>query len=188
MSAMKVLALGVLAAALALGRVACAQTSPYEPVKYSNESARTVAPWQQPNVHWYGASILAVDALGYAAVGAAFVNWDVGSFTAPVGIGVLFLSGPITHAGHYRWGAAGASLGLRVGLALAGAWAGAAAGCDGDTCSSGPLIGLTLAGMLMATTIDAAALSYERLQPSVGVMPTLSLARNRIMVGATSSF
>jgi len=84
-----------------------------------------------------------------------------------------------------RWGA---SLGLRVGLAVAGAWAGAAAACDGDTCSRGPLIGLTALGMLMATTIDAAALSYERLQPSVGVMPTLSIARNRIMLGASSSF
>ncbi|HVY31288.1 MAG TPA: hypothetical protein VHB79_32250 [Polyangiaceae bacterium] len=185
---MKVLALGVLAIGLSLGRAACAQTSPYEPVKYSNESSPSVAPWQQPNIHWYGASILAADAVGYAAVGAAFVSEDVGRFTAPVGVGMLLPSGPITHVGHYRWGAAGASLGLRVGLALAGAWAGAAAACDGDTCSPGPLIGLTAAGMLMATTIDAAFLSYERLQPSVGVMPTLSLARNRIMLGASRSF
>lgn len=189
MVAMRGLALGVLVAGLVLGRAARAQTSPYEPVNYSNASSSTsVAPWQQPNVRWYGGPVLAVDALGYAALGAALLVPDTASATAPLGASIFVLSGPGAHAWRYRWGAAAGSLGLRVGLGLAGFALGGAVACDGDTCSAGPLIGLTALGMVTASAIDAAALSYERLPPSVGVTPTLSVAHDRVVLGAAGTF
>lgn len=200
---MRGLALGVFVAGLSLGKAAHAQTSPYETPRYNAPepsaaptvaagtaptSTSSVAPQQQPNRRWYGGTILAMDAIAYAAMGAAFLDRNVGSFTAPIGVGMFLLSAPINHGGRYRWGAAGASFGLRVGLPLTAFALGGAAACSGDSCSPGPLIALTALGMLTASAIDAAALSYETLPPSLGVVPTLSVARGRVEVGAAGSF
>ena len=148
--------------------------------------ARAVSP-QQRQTRWYGGSILAGDALGYAALGGALLAPKSVGFLAITGAGVLLVNGPIQHVWRYRWGTAAASFGMRVGLGLAGAVGGALA-CDGDTCSAGPLIGLLTLGMVTATSIDAAALAYEPVPASVGVTPTLSVARDRVVLGAVGSF
>jgi hypothetical protein len=129
--------------------------------------------------HWYGWQVLVGDATSAALIAAGIaVNSDAGTGVAVAGIGGAFLAGPVIHAAHGRWSVAGASLAVRLGLAIAGGAVGAAA-FPPCRVSSSPLVGpitqtacgiaeggyMALgasAGLLVASAIDATAFSWER--------------------------
>jgi hypothetical protein len=180
---------GALALALATATlwIACssrADEDDYTPAPHRvvSEAPRPVpvavaAPIQvETRSQWYGWQTLSTDgaALGVLTLGGALVDNDnsesgravIGSFVG-LGAGAYVFGGPIVHAAHQNWGAAAASLGLRVGLPLMGILIGSAvdscgANNDSDLCGAvGPGFGLLL-GISAAIAIDAGALGYEQ--------------------------
>jgi hypothetical protein len=108
-----------------------------------------------------GISLLVVPAVGLAVADKR--QGDGGGTAVALAAGSYVLAPPIIHLAHGRAGIAAASLGLRLGAPLGGGFLGAlAAGdCGGDFCRlGGAALGFIL-GMVVATTIDAAVLSYE---------------------------
>lgn len=114
---------------------------------------------------WYGWQTLIADGASLLAMPTlAATAGNGGEALAYVAVGGYFLGPPLVHVAHGRPGIAAASLGLRAGLPLGGVVLGAAAqgDCRGDFCAfGGALIGAAL-GVLAAITLDAAALSYEK--------------------------
>jgi hypothetical protein len=143
--------------------------------------------------HWYGWQTLSTDgaALGFLVLSGALASDNSDSGGAGVdsfvllGVGMYTLGGPIVHAAHQNWGAAAASLGLRVGLPLTGILFGSAVDTcgpksDADVCEAvGPAFGALL-GMGAAIAIDAAALGYEE-------VPVTSAATTRQPLAAIST-
>jgi len=133
---------------------------------------------REPETHWYGWETLTVDAVSVAAMP-----------LAGVGVAGYLVGAPIVHAAHDRWGAAAASLGLRVALPIAGAYAGVAlANCGNsqraseDWCGLGEaVLGLGV-GMLAAIVIDAAVLGYERAPAAQASEPSTGRAATRTSV------
>lgn len=124
---------------------------------------------------WYGWQTLLADA-----------STPLLAFAAPEAmLGGYLLGAPIVHAAHERWGAAVLSLGLRVGLPLAGAALGSAgANCphkeyDSSWCGFAEVLFGASLGIVAAIAIDAAALSYETVPvrgvPAKPRAPQLSL-------------
>jgi len=115
---------------------------------------------------WYGWQTLLVDlAAGAAVAGGAnsFYSSGVGVGIAALGILTYVVGPPIVHAAHHEGGRALGSLGLRIGVPLAGAGLGSAADDGGANFGnwSGALAGV-LTGMIAASVIDAGALAWTR--------------------------
>jgi hypothetical protein len=178
------LALALALAALWVARSSNADEDDYTPPARTvvSETPRPVpvavaVPIQvETRSHWYGWQTLSADGatLGFLTLGGALVDNGnsesgravIGSFVV-LGAGAYVFGGPIVHAAHQNWGAATASLGLRVGLPLMGILIGSAvdscgANNDSDLCGAvGPGFGVLL-GIGAAIAIDAAALGYEQ--------------------------
>ena len=180
---------GALALALAVATLWIARSSRADEDDYTPAAHRVVSEAPRPvpvavavpiqvetQRHWYGWQTLSADgaALSFLTLGSALASdgdsdagrTGIDSFVV-VGVGMYALGGPIVHAAHQNWGAAAASLGLRVGLPLAGILIGSGVdGCgaksDADVCGAvGPALGALL-GIGAAIAIDAAALGYEQ--------------------------
>jgi hypothetical protein len=155
-----------------------------------DEPRRERSPAPQPH-RWYGAPILLADGLAFGSIGLAAGVQETSGVTLPLGIGTFILAGPIVHAAHRRWGRMGLSLAARTALPFAGLMVGAGGCTQGGDCASG-LIGLTVLGMVAASIVDASALAYEPITPPASARPTvqpaLSLARDRLWLGASGMF
>jgi hypothetical protein len=157
-----------------------------------DEHKRELPPPPKPQPRrWYGAPILVADGLAYGSIGLAAEAQGTSGVTLPLGIGTFLLAGPIVHAAHRRWGRMGLSLAARTALPFAGLVVGASGCVDGSDCLPG-LLGLTVVGMVAASIIDVSALAYEPITPPPSarptVQPTLSLARDRLWLGASGVF
>ena len=112
---------------------------PHVDARSSGESSHQQ---KTPHRRWYGDSILATDAaalaLGFGAV-AVSQSHGTNDLALPLALGGAFTyltGGPIVHATHGRTGMAFGSLGVRVGIPLAGAGVGALVGsADEGDCS-----------------------------------------------------
>jgi hypothetical protein len=154
---------------------------------------------EQEKLVWYGYKLLLADAASLTLVFAG-----IGSDLAPLGVtglGGVFLGGPIVHGIEGQGGRALASLGLRVGMPLAGAalatWSynrgnDKSGECD---CMGGFLAtagGLVL-GMGAAMLVDAAFLGW-RSEPiasdnkSLSLVPSFGLAPGGGSVGLAGRF
>jgi hypothetical protein len=141
---------------------------------------------------WYGLPILLSDGVAYGLIAAAIAEEKTTSITAPLGLPVYALGGPIVHAANGRWGRAGISLLLRTSLPLAGVAVGAS-GCGrghGD-CTNG-ILALAVTGMSVAALIDISALAWKPIESpkplSLRVQPSLSLGKDLAWLGASGTF
>ena len=137
-----------------------------------------VAEPSQTETRFYGLEIFAADAV-LAAV-------SLGAGRAEPLLG-LALTGPVIHAMHDRWGAAGGSLVVRVASPFAGLYVGAAiceARKEPDSfyeCTDAALIGFAF-GSVVALGIDYFVLARQttvrpaRIQPTVTATPTATTA------------
>jgi hypothetical protein len=145
---------------------------------------------------WYGWQILTADAVAFTvAIAGAATNGSGSDDVAVTGLASFVLGGPIIHAAHGRGRIALASAGLRVALPVLGAVIGASAAphcpSPGAPTSGDQTIGFCvdpaaidaiygmLIGMVVATSIDAAALSWDRVPAppdTASTRPTLHLA------------
>src|SRR3954469_29359 len=74
--------------------------------------------------HWYGWQTLATDGAGLALIvtgGAPQYRGPAAVTAASIGVGALFLGGPLVHVAHGRWGTGVLDFGLRLTLPLVGA-------------------------------------------------------------------
>jgi hypothetical protein len=191
------LALALALAALWIARSSKADEDDYAPPSRTvvSETPRPVpvpvaVPTQvETRRQWYGWQTLSTDgaALSLLVLSGALLsndNSDSGGFaldSVELAAGTYVLGGPIVHAAHQNWGAAAASLGLRVGLPLTGILFGSA-GCanDSDTHLCGA-VGLgALLGIGTAIAVDASALGYEQ-------VPVTSAATTRQPLAAIST-
>jgi hypothetical protein len=128
----------------------------------------------------YGTPILVVDGIAIAATGAAAAiaasdhNANRPALVlGAVGVGGFLLAGPIAHWSRGNAGRGFGSLGMRIGLPLAGALLGAVVACAGHYCfgnsneqqlpeasSVPPIVGVSL-GVLGAAAIDAFVLAVD---------------------------
>jgi hypothetical protein len=105
---------------------------------------------------------------------------------------VKSVGGPIIHLAHDRPAAAVGSLLLRVGLGIGSTYVGAYVGNDPES-GEGAILGL-LAGMLVAGTVDAAALAYEDEKPSprpqtgLSWSPTIAARPYTATIGVVGAF
>ena len=148
---------------------------------------------------WYGWQTLATDgaAVALLAIGVAAEKGPVIGVSAAT----FALGGPIVHLAHGRGGAAAGSLGLRVGIPVAGFFVGAAMQhCNhtseaDDLCGfEGAAIGM-LAGAGIAMLLDSALLAHEdarREQPQrvarLFVSPAVSMSKSSGTVGLVGTF
>jgi hypothetical protein len=120
---------------------------------------------------WYGWQTLITDGISLSAlvVGASIENQESGGpgggTTSLLWLGFLgYEAAPaVVHAAHRNPGRAFASMGIRLGMPLAGAFLGAslASDCNRNLCEAGGAgIGVML-GMAGAIAIDAAVFSYD---------------------------
>jgi hypothetical protein len=149
---------------------------------------------------WYGWQVLVADASSVAvAVLGSATNTPVVGW---LGIGGVFFASPIVHGFHDRWGAAAASIGLRLGLALVGGVIGAAVAppCNSSGSFLGPLVcaldteayGLygASAGLAVASAVDVVGLSWDHIRVrrtdtnGVRLTPLLRLSRAEGRVGS----
>jgi hypothetical protein len=111
--------------------------------------------------HWYGWQTLATDGAGIGLIvvgGALQFRSPAAVTTASIGVGSLFLGGPIVHMAHGRWGIGVLDFGMRLTLPIiGGAYAGSQQ-CSGE-CGGPALIGLMIG--LSPIWIDAAILARE---------------------------
>ena len=137
------------------------------------EQPRPRPPKGKEEETWYGYQTLIVDgaSLGLILGGAAIANHpgssdSGGSVALAGGIGYV-LGAPVVHWMHGRIGPGFGSLGLRVGLPLAGLFWGAVIGAavnsrnDDAILAAGAGIGF-VGGMAGAMLLDAALLAYEK--------------------------
>jgi hypothetical protein len=131
-------------------------------------------------LEWYGAPMIATDAAGAGLLFGSVVALDlhhprVAAPLAVGGLGLYLLGGPIVHLAQGRTEVGAASLGVRVGLPVAGAAGGfltfavAASRCSGDGCqltwaAVGGTFGL-LGGMLAAVAVDDVLLARKQGEP-----------------------
>jgi hypothetical protein len=115
---------------------------------------------------WYGWQPLLTDGLSLSIVPvlAASTGQDSGGPVVGFAVASYLLAAPIVHLAHGRAGIAAASLGLRLGLPTAGFFLGAVAAprsIDGRCCGIESAAIGTLVGVIAASAIDAAALSWD---------------------------
>jgi len=155
-------------------------------IEEPEDQPESVPPPAKPR-RWYGAPILLADGVAYGSILLAVKVEGTSGVALPLGIGTYLLAGPITHAVHRRWGRMGLSLAARAVLPLAGVTTGATS-CNSDSDCSSTLVLLTTGGMLAASIIDASVLAYEPIADSVSVQPALSVAQDRLWLGASGTF
>lgn len=137
------------------------------PTESRAEGTQTLVlvPGTQPQQRrrWYGWQPLIIDLVGQTVLIVGVSTDSVGAFWT--GAGMMLFGAPITHWVHGRVGAGFGSLGIRLGSVIGGAAVGAAVTkSDGDRAgltAGGVVLGL---GFLVATIIDSAALSYQRVE------------------------
>lgn len=159
-------------------------------------SAPTPAP--KTRERWYGWQTLVTDGAAIAMLGAAGSGSDeqaqkmllLGSLATYV------LGGPLVHAAHERGGAAGASVGLRLGAPIAGTLLGMGFGSAiGDGNDYAPLIYGALGfvgGIITASVIDSAVIARERIteepKAALRVTPAVAPTRGGATFGAAATF
>lgn len=153
---------------------------------------------ERPRRSWYGWQTLTADGVSTVVFFAAFNDEDAGGddtneTLAWAGILGYELAPGIIHFAHRNPGRGFASMGIRLGMPLAGAFLGgaAASGCHGQDCkASGIGVGFLL-GMGGAMAIDAALLAFDYPEsrahgastvPST-LSPLLSLSPKHAFVG-----
>jgi len=111
---------------------------------------------------WYGWQTLAGDAYALAAVASAPAYGDSGVRMAIgiSGLGSYFLTAPISHAAHGRWGAALGSLGLRtLPILTLTAYGSCEHTFAGGNCTG--LVALLAVTLMMPIVVDSAILAYD---------------------------
>jgi len=139
---------------------------------------------------WYGLPMLVTDGAAYLLLATAVANENSQHVTLPLSLPTFVLSGPITHAANAHWGRAGISLLMRVGLPLTGAMIGAdGCGRGGHDCST-DLISSAIGGMVIASLIDVAALSWESAEPTraSSLQPGVAVTNEGALIGASGRF
>jgi hypothetical protein len=146
---------------------------------------------------WYGWQTLVTDGASLTAliVGASIESHETGGpgggTTSLLWLGFLgYEAAPaVVHAAHRNPGRAFASMGIRLGMPLAGAFLGAsiASGCDRNLCeASGAGVGVML-GMAGAMAIDAAVFSYDDVERApahrAGLRPLIAWTPHTAWVG-----
>jgi hypothetical protein len=159
----------------------------------AGESHVTAAPERDqpaapPHIYrWYGAPTLGVDlaSLGLAALS----NKQDSKVLAYTSIAGFALGGPINHAAHGNWGRAAGSLALRVSLpVLAGVGGALVPGACDDRSCVGLGVGIVV-GILAASAVDAAALSWEKVpQKPAAITPLVAVGKDMAYVGASGTF
>lgn len=186
---------GVLVCA-ALGRSGVAKAA--EPVSTASPAPARATLERRSAERWYGYQTLLADAGALAVLIAGVATDDRGTGQGiQVVAGITFaLGGPIVHLAHARPGASLASLGLRLGLPLAGALAGMGLAAlapddDGDEYVVGSALGL-LGGVAGAVALDATLVARE---PEAVVAfpvsrwrPALVLGRGGLQLGLARAF
>jgi hypothetical protein len=160
-------------------------------------TSMTTAPPRRPSTEerWYGGQTLAMDGAALALVLAGIGLHSSG--LSGLG-GLVYLGGgPIVHWAHGHVGTGFGDLGIRAGLPFAGLFVGALSGGvifrnDGVF---GPVLGGVagfLGGMVGASVIDAAALSYEDVpvkhSSSRLLVPTFGIDREERGGGTRTTF
>lgn len=139
---------------------------------------------------WYGWQTLLADGAAVTFTVMAAKEPDSTPFLM-ASAGTYLLGGPIVHAAHGNWGRAAGSLGLRLGLPLAGGLAGAAlAQCrQGEWFCGYAEVGMgTLIGIVAAVTIDASVLAREPVTKAPALVPAVSVGRDRAWAGVSGTF
>ena len=148
---------------------AAAQAPPASPQRWPEAAPPIpVAPAAPVKERWYGWQTLVTDAGAVTLTIALTANADEHDDAAVIGALVIgasafALGGPLVHGAHGRWGKAGVSLALRLGLSLIGGAIGADS-CsqyvyDHEGCAIGyGAVGL-IAGATTAVIVDAAVLA-----------------------------
>jgi hypothetical protein len=111
--------------------------------------------------HWYGWQTLATDGAGIALIIAgagAQYQGPVAATAGGVGLGSLFLGGPIVHMAHGRWGIGVLDLGMRLTLPIVGGAFAGSLECTGEC--GGPMLAGLMIG-LAPIWIDAGILARE---------------------------
>ena len=146
---------------------------------------------------WYGWQTLVTDGISLSAlvVGASIESRETGGpgggTTSLLWLGFLgYEAAPaVVHAAHRNPGRAFASMGIRLGMPLAGAFLGAslASDCNRNLCEAGGAGVGVLLGMAGAIAIDAAVFSYDdaKRAPSrrAGLRPLIAWTPHSAWVG-----
>jgi hypothetical protein len=159
---------------------------------YEDESGST----EGPRRSWYGWQTLVADGISTTVFLAAFKDDDNGGddtneTLAWTGILGYELGPAIIHFAHRNPGRGFASMGIRLGMPLAGAFVGGAAGsgCHGHQCEAAGAGAGVLIGMAGAIAIDAALLAFDypastaRSAKPERLLPLLSLSPQHALVG-----
>lgn len=145
---------------------------------------------EQPRF-WYGQPILLADGLSYSLLLLTSEYDRVSAQTLPLAIGNYLLTPSLIHLGVGNWAQALADLPLRAGAPFTGAFAGALLSCStrGQNDCSGGVTGGAIAGMVVATVIDAAFFAYEKPKRAhAGLTPALFLNAEQATLGASGVF
>jgi hypothetical protein len=151
---------------------------------------------ERPKRKWYGWQTLVADGISTTVFFAAFNDDDAGGDNtnealAWAGIFGYELAPAVVHFAHKNPGRGFASMGIRLGMPLAGAFLGgaAASACHGQDCTStGIGLGFLL-GMGGAIAIDAALLAFDypestaRSARRAPIVPLLSLSVRHAFIG-----
>lgn len=138
-----------------------------EPTVYCLREGAPATPEAPETRRWYGGYVLAAD-------GASLLVGLSGVLAPPmalVGFGGYLVGAPIVHWSRGHVGKGFASLGLRVGAITGGTVLGYALAeprCKGDfagLCALIYVVPLVVTGMVAATTVDAAVLAREDVEP-----------------------
>lgn len=140
---------------------------------------------------WYGWQTLTLDGIAFAMTASAVaLNSEIVGYTS---VATYAVGAPIVHLvqGHPFKGLG--SLGLRVGLPIAGAAIGTklAASCGGDFGCIGEAFLGAMVGVGAAVTLDAALLAYDerpRRQASFAAMPFAYVDGRRALLGLGGRF
>ena len=141
---------------------------------------------------WYGGTVLMFDgAMIATTVGCASLTDSEGCQLPVYG---YLLGGPIIHGRHHGWGRAFASLGLRLGLPLAGLFFGLGTSGDGLSAIGPAAVGAGV-GVIAAIAIDA-SWAYDDAPPPTSPVsppplafsPALSLGRGGGAIGLQGRF
>jgi hypothetical protein len=127
----------------------------------------------------------------FAAEGPNGRDTSTSSTLLAVGLGGAFLGAPIIHAARGHWARAGGSLAMRWALAGAGMMIGVASQhCDsGDAfCKLDGIGPGILGGLVVASLIDAVALTDERRAPAPSWTPQVAAGRSGVSLGFAAHF
>jgi hypothetical protein len=139
---------------------------PLEPAHDAGRSPATTAPAREARCapltqrHWYGWQTLATDGGGIGLIilgGALQFEGPLAVTAVSVGVGSLFLGGPIVHIAHGRVGIGILDFGMRLTLPAIGGYL-ASGQCEGE-CGGQVLLGLMVG--LAPIWIDAGLLASE---------------------------